>query len=181
MSYILKGPIQMSDVANLLTSITLSYCDSHYSQKNSVNTVYWDASMINAGEESKFPQLDGSYIKTNYQALAKRRMLGKLKSNAPELAMAVNCDLLQEGLFSNTWRSHLKTRAVNKTLLEDVVRGQTVPATINEYVIGTWQMDWCSPREFEDYISYRNQMLEQANERLKSRTSGAALRLLTEL
>ncbi|MFP4424577.1 MAG: hypothetical protein ACLFP2_05115 [Candidatus Woesearchaeota archaeon] len=181
MGYILKGPIQMSDVANLLEGITQSYCDNRFSYKKQINTVYWDGDMINPGEESKFPQLNGSSIKTNYQALVQRRMLAKAKPVASDLVIAVNCDLLEKGLFSNRWRSHLKTRAVNKTLLEDLVSGQTVPATVNEYVIGTWPMNWCSQGEFEDYLSYRNQLLAQANERLKSRTSGAALRLLTEL
>jgi len=184
MSIILRGPVRMSDVANLVQNITDSFYRWHIEEikdvKNySTSMVFWDESSITANNAERLPTYEGSHIRNNYNKLVKRKRLSEFKPVSSEFMAAINSRALCPG-FLREWHNHLKTRIVNKTLLDDIISGQTIQPTVREFVINTWKLTngkgWLT-----DFIQYRNRLVSQAQKRLDQSVSGAAWKMLKDL
>lgn len=188
MPIIFKAPMQLSVVADLILSIT----DAYYRNDKQVNAhetslTYWTQEDINADNSTidKLPSVDGSYIKTNYQALISNGNLDLLRARASDFCIAVNTQvsLWIDGFWgkkASNWHWHLKTRIVNKTLIQDIINGQVVPAAVNEFIISTWN-DGCGDGWLESFCAIRNSRIREAQQRIQQNTALSAHQLMRGL
>ena len=181
MAYIFQAPFELAEVANLITSIGNAF----YASKNwgggsagnvRVGTAFWTPDDINTNTEN-IPS--GTDLARCYQRAAERRALGALAPIAPQFACAVNVERWIDGGFFSAgyWDLRVKTRVFNKSLLEDLLSGQPIPAVVREYVIVSYDGGW---KYYGEWIAYRDRMLLQAQERLRQRGNEGAKRLLLD-
>ncbi len=183
MAIILRGPIKMHEAMNLIHSITdsfyMKYADLGEIRDYTITPIFWSESVVTPQAVEKLPTYSGSHIKHNYNQLVQRKKLSLIRSRAPEFVSVFNSRVIYTGIFTQ-WHSHLKTRIVNKTVLEDIISGQSVPPTVSEFVFGTWVMT--RRRKWLDrFIKHRNKMIKEAQERLNQSVSGAAYNLMKDL
>ena len=183
MAIMLRGPIKMHDAMNLIYSITESFYMKHVDlgeiRDYAINPVFWSEGVINPQAVEKLPTYEGSYIRHNYNQLVQRKKLALIRSRASEFVSVINSRAIHTGIFTQ-WHNHLKTRILNKTVLEDVISGQNIPPTVSEFVFKTWVMTR-KRKWLEDFIKHRNKMIKEAQERLNQSVSGAAYNLMKDL
>lgn len=168
MAIILKGPIDLAGVANLLSSLTHAfYANKGY--RGDVKAIFWESEHIVAPINLELP--DEARLPACYNEVYSRGRLPALASVAGQFAVGVN--LIRDGSMK------VKTRAFNKTLLEDVVKGQTIPSPVGEFVIASYRFeDWSL---FDEFVQYRNQMVFEAQRRLGASVSMAAYHMINDL
>ncbi|MBS3176263.1 hypothetical protein J4457_03435 [Candidatus Woesearchaeota archaeon] len=190
---ILKGPIDMATVVNFVSSITRAFYRNELGVTDfSINPTFWNPDDIGHPCQYDLPS-DQVDLPGLYHRLHSGVGLAPLAARAAEFAVAINVSHKIETPYRQPhWREgNLKTRIFNKTLLEDLISGQTIPAAEREFVLasydtsdtgsylwlgsGTW-MNMCDV--LQAFIAYRDQMAEQANQRMRQNRSVAALRIL---
>ena len=182
MAIIFRAPMKLAQVADLVISIKEGFYRNDKQVKNfSTSPVFWSADNIDSSDDTieKLPSVSGSYVKTNYRKLIESRSLNVLRPQAADFCVAINSQVLLTGWTQN-WHDHLKTRIVNKTLVQDIVNGQTVPAAVNEYVIGTWE-DGCGEGWLDSFANYRNSILREAQLRVEQNVALSAHQLIRGL
>jgi len=183
MAYTLRAPLGLPEVANLITSAANAF----YANKGwgggsarhvRVETVFWTPDDIES-LPSRVPS--GTELKPLCKEASERRALGALAPLAPQFACAVNVERWIDGGFFGTsgWFLRVKTRVFDKTLVEDLLSGQTIPATVREFVVVSYDGDR-SWSYYDEWIAYRDRMLLQAEERLRQRGAEGAKRLLLD-
>ena len=170
MGKIITGPINMNQVIDFTRSITESFYEYSYPD---VNPVFWEKDTIlyevrrtrgMLPEKGDFRKLYDS---------ADSRTLAKIAANAPEFAVSLNVSNFK-GRFD------FRTRIYNQTMLEDAISGQTFPATIKKFALFTKKIN-CSQSWVNQFIAYRNKMIDQAQERIDQSVSGAAYNIMNDL
>lgn len=81
-----------------------------------------------------------------------------------------------------------KTDIINLTSIEDLVSGQIIPPAVKKFFIRSEKLTYhynYNPEttwdDFDKFIEYRNQMIEQAQERLDQSVSKAAYNIMKDL
>ena len=182
MAIIFRAPMNLAQVADLVTGIKEGFYRNHEVIKEcSTSPVFWSADSIDSSDDTveQLPSVSGSYVKTNYRKLIKSRSLDILRARAADFCVAINSQVLCTG-WTQRWHDHLKTRIVNKTLLQDTVNGQAVPAAVNEYVITTWE-DGCAKGWLHSFSNYRNSLLREAQLRVEQNVALSAHQLIRGL
>ncbi|MBI4918310.1 hypothetical protein HY837_00130 [archaeon] len=138
MSKILKGPISIEQVANFIDSITKTfYHQIGHGTRISTNIGFWSSDQIIYPNPDIDPGLNGLYEQIHRMNLSE-----KLKTVASQFAVAVNVyGYNSEGskwFGPDDMTLEIKTRIFDKTLLEDLCKGQIFPAIEKEFIITSW-------------------------------------------
>jgi len=170
MPKIIKGPITIAQIANLVESGYRAFLKKNNSYVNT-KLDFWQPQMIIF--PSKYITKNMNHLYDLYNLVGNRNYRNQLEKYSKEFAVDIK---------SCNNRNYLTsvTRIFNKTLLEDMVTGQTFPAPKKEFVIESYNIRW-NNNFFNNWVEYRNMLIDQAQARVNGSVSKAALHLLDDL
>ena len=163
----LRGALALQEVADFVAALTKSfYGHEGYGSGLTTQIVFWSPDSIVYPNEN-LP----SGLEQAYQAVYERRLLPQLANFADQFAVAVNADY--------KGKVELKTRVFNRTLLLDILKGQTFAPTVCEFVISTWH--WSSKSWWQKFISHRDALVREAQQRVDQAVKGSVYSIISDL
>lgn len=176
MTAILKGPISLNEVATFIESVTKAWYGKedvrgYFSALNS-KIWFWGTNAILHEDTFRWLSSGQNGVQILYSQLVRAELGEQLRANVGKFV--ANVDAFSDRSFN------FSTKIINKTLLEDLTKGMTFPATINEYVIHTHpcQENYSYLNSFK---KYKGEMVRQANERINQSITGAAYQIIKDL
>lgn len=170
MPNILKGPVAIEQVAELLESIKKAwYAQNRRSYKLKTDFVYWEPSSIVYPNRS-LPDVDS--LNSLYQDVNDKGLLSQVSANSDKFGITVCAEYGGD--------LELETQVVDVTLLEDILKGQTFPAAVERYAITTYN-HYLGRSNWESFATYRTEMVRQAQQRVNQQIVKAAFHMIKDL
>jgi|SRR3989344_1284353 len=189
---ILSGPIRIEQIANLIENVSQTfYARKGYIKNVRTRTDFWEPDLIVYPSELISYSKDLSDVNILYEEAYRSNCLQMIASKSKDFAVTIS--------MSNGDRTKVSTEIINKTLLQDILRGQTFPPVNQQFIITSFDWDanaWhyssnTNPnivgngrggwRFFNEFIAFRDQVIGEAQKRIKSGVSKASFHLLDDL
>ncbi|MFA5071860.1 MAG: hypothetical protein WC511_05895 [Candidatus Pacearchaeota archaeon] len=181
MGIILSGPVNLETVTNLLTSVSRAFFQKQGLDATYIETEFWKPEVITNPDLKYFPE----EIVNSYRQLIQSRKVEYLTREPKEFATST-WFWMRDGGRDKCWMA--KTDVINLTSIEDLFSGQIIPPVVKKFLISTEPLRYrfnYNPEStwnlFEKFVEYRNQMIEQAQERIDQSVSKAAYNIMKDL
>jgi hypothetical protein len=180
MGIILSGPINLETVTNLLTSVSNAFfMKKNYNGVN-IQTDFWKPEVITGPNLELLPE----DIAGLYRQLIQSKKIDYFVREPKEFATST-WFWFEDRYRHQCWIA--KTDVINLTSIEDLVSGQIIPPVVKKFLINSERLRYhfdyndTTWSDFDKFIEYRNQMIEQAQERLDQSVSKAAYNIMNDL
>ncbi|MBU0457195.1 MAG: hypothetical protein ABH824_06105 [Nanoarchaeota archaeon] len=191
MSTLLSGPISLKQVLELIESSTRTFYKNWVGNPVKVDFTWWDPDYIIIPDV--YNLLPSSSSSDGIYGLVKRcereGLIRQLRPIASDFAVTVKA--------YHDSKLELRTRIYDKTLLSDLVSGQTFPPARRDFVISSdnvysgfferYKREVGGGRVIkmanfhEEWIEYKNQQVAEAQRRIDASISKSAYHILNDL
>lgn len=177
---LLRAPLTLPQVAELVRNVATGFYRQSDTANHEAENQCWDSNDIDQNWDTieELAQAAGVAL-PDRRGRSMENILETLQFRAGEIMITVDTRVQ----FRSHWSSlhdDIRNRILNATLLADIIRGQTMPSSVNDFVIGSSRLD-ADQDWFDDYIRHRNQMIHESAARIRQSATGAAVQIMRDL